>query len=994
MLTTTSTFDNAIKENGREFYVRATIGATTFDYSNIVSFSVEESVATDELQLGVAFCASMELEINNQDGHLDSVTFENSQVRLETGIKTTAGVEYVALGEFNVDNSSKKSKNIMIKGYDNMIKAEIPFVDNLTYPATLAQIAQAACTQAGLILLSTNFNNSTYQVSQKFYSDGVTCREVLAYVAGASGGFARCNRDGKIEIVWVANTTINIQPENYINLSMKELKAGPINRLIISKNDGVITGDHFSIEDNTSITANGEYAITIKDNPLLVDNMEGALNTIFNQINGLAFYPYDLTWQGNPALQALDKIKVTNEVGTVFDTLITSQKLIYAGGLKCEMKCASKSNTARKYSREGSISKKLRYAEITLDKQAAEIALKASSEEVQGINQRLSQAEINLQPENIAFKVQYSNLYTKENKKELLNGAIQVARSGLSINPLEFYNFTNGTIFNNNQLVSLDFGVIEDRTYVPDLAIVNNNLYTYILITEAIDGMEQRLASAEVKIADDSIISTVIGSVEYTGDMDNINNAIQFAQNTANSKADPSYVDNAESNAKNYADAVAQAKSSLVEIAAKAYADNIVTAEELARIQDAQAKLNEAKAYAESQSSTAETNANNYTDAKKAEIDTSINILVGRVTTAEEKITPEAITQTVTESNTYKSYNLVPNKSAITTVRSGLSINPLESYNFVSGTIFNANELVSVDMGISNLVYTTDLQIANGELVTFDKPADRIETAEGQIAVQAGKIALVVKEDGTVDGQSLVAAINISPTKIEQTALNIDFSGYVTFLSLTEQGSTSINGGNIITNTLSFNSLADKPFIPTQYTDKEALAAWEASGYATYIDGTGAYIGNIKANQLLIGGANGSISFNNLVDKPFIPSSAADVGAISSTYIDANGVFTPQVYATNINVSNGLISANKINVSELQTQITTVGKFISFSNSGSYVNGIGTMTGGTYAGYLGLVASLGVYLNTDNVYTSTGRVATREWVTNTVSGGGIYAKFK
>lgn len=281
----------------------------------------------------------------------------------------------------------------------------------------------------------------------------------------------------------------------------------------------------------------------------------------------------------------------------------------------------------------------------------------------------------------------------------------------------------------------------------------------------------------------------------------------------------------------------------------------------------------------------------------------------------------------------------------------------------------------------------------NKQMSTFNNLNQVVQDTRSQVFQNNERISLVVREDGTIDGDALASAINISSTKIEMSALNINLSGYVTFSNLSTSGQTSIHGGNIITNTISFNSLSDKPFIPTQYTDSEALQAWETSGYATYIDSTGAYIGNIKANQLLIGGANGSISFNNLVDKPFIPSSASDVGAIPSTYIDANGIFTRQVYANNINVANGKITATQIDVENLSTQITTVGKFISFSNSGSYVNGIGTMTGGAYAGYLGLVASLGIYLNAPIVKTTTGTVATQEWV-NSLTGGGIYAKFK
>lgn len=72
----------------------------------------------------------------------------------------------------------------------------------------------------------------------------------------------------------------------------------------------------------------------------------------------------------------------------------------------------------------------------------------------------------------------------------------------------------------------------------------------------------------------------------------------------------------------------------------------------------------------------------------------------------------------------------------------------------------------------------------------------------------------------------------------------------------------------------------------------------------------------------IILGANATINWGELPSLPtpaqigarpdtWMPS-ADDVGAISSTYIDKNGVFTPQVYATNINVLRGKITTAQI----------------------------------------------------------------------------------
>lgn len=70
----------------------------------------------------------------------------------------------------------------------------------------------------------------------------------------------------------------------------------------------------------------------------------------------------------------------------------------------------------------------------------------------------------------------------------------------------------------------------------------------------------------------------------------------------------------AETNAKTHADSVAESERLLAETNAKAYADGIVTTEEQARINEAQANLVEAKSHADTVASTAETNAKAYRD--------------------------------------------------------------------------------------------------------------------------------------------------------------------------------------------------------------------------------------------------------------------------------------------------------------------------------------------------------------------------------------------
>jgi hypothetical protein len=52
--------------------------------------------------------------------------------------------------------------------------------------------------------------------------------------------------------------------------------------------------------------------------------------------------------------------------------------------------------------------------------------------------------------------------------------------------------------------------------------------------------------------------------------------------------------------------------------------------------------------------------------------------------------------------------------------------------------------------------------------------------------------------------------------------------------------------------TISWSKVTDQPSIPSQYTDADALAAWEESNYATYIDAYGVYSGSFNGGMFNI----------------------------------------------------------------------------------------------------------------------------------------------
>lgn len=95
-------------------------------------------------------------------------------------------------------------------------------------------------------------------------------------------------------------------------------------------------------------------------------------------------------------------------------------------------------------------------------------------------------------------------------------------------------------------------------------------------------------------------------------------------------------------------------------------------------------------------------------------------------------------------------------------------------------------------------------------------------------------------DEGNVFRAGSIFAENIDCTNARISVAQIDDL---------EVGSNVTMGANA---TLSWAQVTNQPFIPSQYSDAQALAAWEASGYRTYIDEYGMYSGTFTGGLFKI----------------------------------------------------------------------------------------------------------------------------------------------
>lgn len=212
-----------------------------------------------------------------------------------------------------------------------------------------------------------------------------------------------------------------------------------------------------------------------------------------------------------------------------------------------------------------------------------------------------------------------------------------------------------------------------------------------------------------------------------------------------------------------------------------------------------------------------------------------------------------------------------------------------------------------------------------------------------QIDVSLGKIT-------TAQIESLIVGTNVSMGS-NATISWSNVTNQPTILTGTDV--TTITNNTISTTTvLAQNLKVNSANIEGTITADTVKSTWIYTGRITASQINAAYgkITTAQIENLIVGtnvtmGSNASISWNNVTNQPNIP---------KGTYIDANGIYTGNISATQITtgsmsadrISGGTISGVTINVS---TNVN-VGKNISMETGGNYIN---FNAGGSYNGSSG-----------------------------------------
>lgn len=293
---------------------------------------VDECSGSSEFELGAAVIGEALITLNNRTGKFDGKNFYGAHISAYAGILVNGKPELLEMGHYIVDEPVSPGISIALAAYDNMILLEKAYVPDITYPATLGNIAKDICAQCGVILESSDFPRNSYVVESA--PENATCREVLAAVAQLAGCFAKARANGRIAIAWYA--------------AASSLTVDTLRNKSICTDDVTITGITVSKRESTAQAGADGYRLSIIDNILLEESkIQEAANYLASKLVGLSFRPLSVSCQSDPSIEAGDRITIKDGDAT-YAIVVTSTTFAVLEAQKVACNAASPTVNAGK----------------------------------------------------------------------------------------------------------------------------------------------------------------------------------------------------------------------------------------------------------------------------------------------------------------------------------------------------------------------------------------------------------------------------------------------------------------------------------------------------------------------------------------------------------------------------------------------------------------------------------------------------------------------
>lgn len=355
-------YTQAIKNDDREIIARVTINDVVYDDEMINNIEFTSSaLAGEQLAIGSTHENAVSIvfsEVINILSPLDKVVVEmgvkrdpfNQPLKNVTNVQlgnsrmgtrlnlwnSTEDVEFSLMGEFYISDHvdvNYNDKITTIECKDKMIFMEDLYESQLSYPADIRDVIVEIANSSGVEIDSLNIEELDYLEVNKL--DGYTYRQALGYLAQLLVGYVYFSRKGYLQIRKLVESNYQITTEEYYSKGLT--KNG-----IRYKVQGITCTVPNDEEPNELFVGSRIGTQLSIENPLMTQSL---LQSIFDELQGVDYYPYDLEWRGNPSVEVGDLVTVYDVENNELKVPNLNYQLTYSGGLTAKSSADSKSQT-------------------------------------------------------------------------------------------------------------------------------------------------------------------------------------------------------------------------------------------------------------------------------------------------------------------------------------------------------------------------------------------------------------------------------------------------------------------------------------------------------------------------------------------------------------------------------------------------------------------------------------------------------------------------
>ena len=408
------------------------------------------------LTIGGTVSYQIGMTLVNSDGALNNFAFGRCKVYLDVYDDANSTWLPCPLGVFRIELPVKrKVQLISCTGYDQM-QALNATADtwwnglNFTGGLTIANILNSMVTQLGLHLSATSSTNMV-NTALSFTTPPIdsverTYRDILGWIAEATGTVAHFNRDGELDmrqyltpqiggnnIVIDTDTTGN----QCLSIDVAEYSVYQIDALTIK----------LTTSDQGVTVGSGTNVYTIMDNPFLygpdVATIQGKLTPIYNRLSAYATYsPISTRLIYDWSIEAGDIIYILNNSAT-YIMPIFQQKMVWRGGYV----------TSELLSSGDTVRPQVSSSERETYRYNVEMATKVGDNEIiSKINQTAEQIQIQASKVNLTGYITATNLATAG--QTVINGG-NITTGELSADRIRGGTLKVGGVNNANGVLSI-----------------------------------------------------------------------------------------------------------------------------------------------------------------------------------------------------------------------------------------------------------------------------------------------------------------------------------------------------------------------------------------------------------------------------------------------------------------------------------------------------------------------------------------------------------